>query len=98
MVLATLGEVAKTPVQQTFMAALPPEESRSSYMAISGLVFNGASFITSLFVTLSAFLSPAWMSIGITAVGLAGVLIYILLLPQLEKRKQQSENAISTAS
>jgi DHA1 family multidrug resistance protein B-like MFS transporter len=98
MVLATLGEVSKTPVQQTYMAAIPPEDARSSYMALSGLVFNGSSFITSLFVTLSAFLSPLWMSIGITGVGLLGVLIYALILPRLEERKTEMENGLSPAS
>jgi MFS transporter, DHA1 family, multidrug resistance protein B len=98
MVIATLGEVSKTPVQQTYMAAIPPEDARSSYMALSGLVFNGSSFITSLFVTLSAFLSPLWMSIGITGVGLLGVAIYALVLPQLEARKVNMEGNLSPAS
>jgi DHA1 family multidrug resistance protein B-like MFS transporter len=80
------------------MAAIPPEDARSSYMALSGLVFNGSSFITSLFVTLSAFLSPLWMSIGITGVGLLGVAIYALILPQLEARKVHIESNLSPAS
>jgi len=98
MIVATLGEVSKTPVQQAYMAAIPPEDARSSYMALSGLVFNGSSFITSLFVMLSAFLSPQWMSIGITGVGLLGVLIYALILPQLEERKVAMDGGLSPAS
>lgn len=87
MIVATLGEVIRVPVQQSYMALIPPDDARSSYMAASGLVWNGATLITSLFVSLSAYLSPFWMSAAIFVVGLLGILFYVLALPMLEARQ-----------
>jgi len=98
MVVATIGEVVRVPIEENYMAAIPPEDARSSYMAVSGLNFNGASLITSLFVTISAFLSPLWMSIAILGVGAMGIFIYVSILPQLESRKAEAEKAFKSVS
>lgn len=87
MIVATLGEVIRVPVQQSYMALIPPDDARSSYMAVSGLDWNGAALITSLFISLSAYLSPFWMSAAIFALGFLGILFYVLALPMLEARQ-----------
>ena len=98
MIVATLGEVIRVPVQQSYMALIPPDNARSSYMAVSGLVWNGATLITSLFVSLSAYLPPFWMSAAIFVVGLLGILFYVLALPMLEARQtSQGRPTVRTA-
>jgi DHA1 family multidrug resistance protein B-like MFS transporter len=92
MVLATIGEVTRVPVQQAYLASLPPDDARSSYMALNGLTYNGAMLISSLFVTLSAFLPTIWMSFLTLAVGMTGVGILVKILPQLDSRKAKREN------
>ncbi|MFZ3589967.1 MDR family MFS transporter [Bacillus sp. DJP31] len=97
MLLATIGEVSKVPVQQSYLASIPPDDARSTYMAINGLTFNGAMLISSLFVTLSAFLPSIWMSILNLAVGMAGVFIFASIIPGLEGRRQASQVASTQA-
>ncbi len=97
MLFATIGEVIKVPVQQAYLASIPPDNARSTYMAINGLTFNGAMLISSLFVTLSAFLPSIWMTILNLAVGTAGVLIYASIIPGLEGRHHQEQSATTKA-
>lgn len=91
MVIATIGEVFRVPVEQSYMAAIPPDNKRSSYMAFKGLKFNLSMLVASLTVTISAFLPTSIMAIIITAVGLTGTLIYLFISPELEKRKRIAE-------
>ncbi|PLT27734.1 MFS transporter [Peribacillus deserti] len=95
MLMATIAEVVRVPVQQNYMASLPPEHARSSYMAVAGLTFNVAMLICSLTVTLSAFLSSFAISIFITGIGVIGILIFILILPELDGRTKAA--ALETA-
>ncbi|MCP8968189.1 MDR family MFS transporter [Ectobacillus ponti] len=91
MLAATVAEVLRVPVQQNYMANLPPADARSSYMAVAGLTFNLAMLICSLTVTLSAFLSGFMTSVFITATGLAGVLLFQRIAPELDKRVKKEE-------
>ena len=86
MLIATIAEVLRVPVQQNYMANLPPEHARSSYLAVNGLTYNVASLICSLTITLSAYLSDLATSIFITGIGVAGVLIFIRIIPALDRR------------
>ncbi|SDY24044.1 MFS transporter [Thermoactinomyces sp. DSM 45892] len=86
MIIATIGEVIKVPVQQSYLAALPPDNSRSSYMAVSGLSFNMAMLISSIIVTISSYVAPLLLSIIITGIGLIGVGIFYLILPRIQIR------------
>jgi DHA1 family multidrug resistance protein B-like MFS transporter len=86
MLIATIAEVLRVPVQQGYMAELPPEHARSSYMAVAGLTFNLAMLICSITVTLSAFFSSLIVSFFITGIGLVGILIFYMILPELDKR------------
>jgi MFS transporter, DHA1 family, multidrug resistance protein B len=96
MVIATVGEVVRVPVSQSYMASIPPDNARSSYMALNGLTFNGAMLVSSIFVTLSAFLPSIWMTVCTFVVGMTGVILYWLILPQLEERRQANEAAQKT--
>lgn len=86
MFLATVAEVLRVPVQQNYMANLPLEETRSSYMAVAGLTFNVAMLICSITVALSAFLSSLATSIFLTSLGVIGIFIYVRIIPALERR------------
>ena len=87
MAVLTIAEVFRVPVQQSYMAAIPPEESRSAYMAFSGLQFNLSMLIVSLTVTLSGFFSSVVMGCILTLIGLTGTFIFYLISPQLDQRK-----------
>jgi DHA1 family multidrug resistance protein B-like MFS transporter len=92
MVAATVGEVIRVPVQQSYLAAIPPGNARSSYMALNGLTFNGSMLVASTFVTLSAFLSTFWMTVCTFIIGTVGVLLMVYILPELEERRQADED------
>ncbi|KEO82795.1 MDR family MFS transporter [Tumebacillus flagellatus] len=73
MGVAVCGELLWVPIKQSMMADLAPEENRSAYMAVNGLVFRGASILGSLAVTVGAFL-PSWtMAILFGLCGLAAL-------------------------
>ncbi|MDL4843099.1 MDR family MFS transporter [Aquibacillus rhizosphaerae] len=91
MVILTIGEVFRVPVEQAYMAAIPPDDARSSYMAFNGLKFNLGMLIASVTVTVGSFLSSLTMSIIITCVGLMGTWIYFVITPQLDRRKAEAE-------
>jgi MFS transporter, DHA1 family, multidrug resistance protein B len=91
MVLLTVGEVFRVPVEQSFMAVIPPDDARSVYMAVNGLKYNLSMLIASLTVTLGSYLPSLMMAILITAVGLAGTFIYYAIIPGLEIRKEKRE-------
>lgn len=93
MLILTIGEVIRVPVQQTYMASLPPDDARSSYMALGGLTFNLAMLIASVTVSISALFSSIVMAFLITGMGLIGIVIYLLILPGLEKRVEQHVTA-----
>lgn len=87
MAIATIGELMRVPVQQDYLASIPPDHKRSSYLAVNGLLFYGASMISSLFVTLGAVFSSELMSIIIFGSGLIGLLMMKRIIPRLEERK-----------
>ncbi|WP_235822105.1 MFS transporter [Gottfriedia luciferensis] len=86
MLVATVAEVLRVPVQQNYMANLPAEDTRSSYMAVAGLTFNLAMFICSLTVSLSAYLSNFATSFFLTSLGVIGIIIFVRITPALERR------------
>ncbi|OCA86064.1 MFS transporter [Bacillus sp. FJAT-27225] len=91
MVIATIAEVARVPVQQQYMAELPPENARSSYMAVSSMSYNMTMLVCSVTVTVSAFLSSFGTTIFITGIGLAGVAILYWILPALDQRTKKTQ-------
>ncbi|MGV3489481.1 MAG: MDR family MFS transporter [Tuberibacillus sp.] len=98
MVFSTLGEVIRVPVEENYLAAIPPDDARSAYMAVSGLSYNVGSLVISLFVSMSALLAPPWMSMAIFMVGALGIALYLVILPKLEERKSEAEKSYPTVS
>ncbi|KGX88758.1 MFS transporter [Pontibacillus halophilus JSM 076056 = DSM 19796] len=88
MAILTVGEVLKVPVEQSYMASIPPEHARSTYMAFNGLKFNLSMLIASLTVAVSSILPTTVMAILILLIGLTGTWIYHLITPQLDVRKR----------
>lgn len=86
MLASTVAEVLRVPVQQNYMASMPPEHSRSSYMAVAGLTFNLSMLICSITVTLSSFLSKMETSIFISIIGVMGIYLFYQIAPQLDRR------------
>lgn len=91
MAVLTVGEVSRVPVEQSYMASLPPDHARSTYMAFGGLKFNLSMLISSITVTISAFLPSSVMAVIITLIGLGGTFIYFTIVPGLNKRKKMAE-------
>lgn len=91
MALLTIGEVCRVPAEQSYMAAIPPKDARSSYIAINGLKFNISMLLASFTITISAFLPSSIIAIIITIVGLTGTLIFVKIIPSIELRKKQAE-------
>ncbi|NBI29254.1 MDR family MFS transporter [Chengkuizengella marina] len=89
--VATLGEVVKLPVLHSYMASIPPAEARSSYMAVNNMTLNLAQIITSISVTISAYLSTFVMSIFIISIGFVGVAIYYFIFAELYKRVDKEQ-------
>ncbi|MBA9086874.1 DHA1 family multidrug resistance protein B-like MFS transporter [Fontibacillus solani] len=87
MLIATWGEVMYVPVIQAYLGIIARADARSSYMAVYGFTFRGATIVSSLAVIIGSVL-PSWsMASGIFACGFAGVLILLRILPALDRRK-----------
>lgn len=91
MVIATFGELMRVPVQQSYMAALPTDDKRSSYMAVHAFTYHGSMILASLSVTLGAYLSKEMMSIFLLITGLIAFLIINKIMPGLEERVRDQE-------
>jgi MFS transporter, DHA1 family, multidrug resistance protein B len=93
MAVATIGELMRVPIQSDFLASIPTDDKRSSYMAVNGMVFNGSMMLSSLFITLSAFLNKEMMSLLILGCGIISMVIIKRILPDLKARRAAQEAA-----
>ncbi|MFD1738684.1 MDR family MFS transporter [Bacillus salitolerans] len=93
MVIATLGELMRVPVQQSYLAAIPPDDKRSSYMAVNAFTYQGSMILASLSVTLGAYLSKEMMSMLLLVTGIIGFVLINKIIPSLEKRVQNQGEA-----
>jgi MFS transporter, DHA1 family, multidrug resistance protein B len=89
MLILTIAEVFRIPIEQSYLANIPPENARSTYMAVNGLKFNLAMLITSLTITIGAFLPSFLMALIISFIGLTGTFIYFSILLKLEERTKE---------
>ncbi|WP_449622317.1 MFS transporter [Robertmurraya sp. Marseille-Q9965] len=55
MFVASIAEVTRVPIEQNFLAQLPSEHARSSYLAVSEMRHNLTRLICSLTITVSDF-------------------------------------------
>lgn len=91
MLLATVGEVMRVPVQQSYIGDIAPVQARSSYMAINGMTYQVARVLASLGVLLGGMLSPIQMGIVAFFVGSSGILLYKFMMPKLNIRRSESQ-------
>ncbi len=96
MIVATIGELMRVPIQSDYMASIPSDEKRSSYMAVYGMVFNGSMMLASFFVTLGAYLNKELMSLLILLCGVVSIGISKKILPELQERRTAAAEAAST--
>ena len=76
----------RVPVQQNYLANLPPEHARSSYLAVNGLTYNIGNLICSITITLSAYLPKLGTSAFMAIIGFLGVIIFARIIPALDER------------
>lgn len=87
MVFASISELMYWPVTQAYLAEIPPEDGRSSYMAISGLVGRGAVMLGSLSLTLGSFLPPVIMGLLFLLTGIVSIALFSTVLKKLDRQK-----------
>lgn len=75
VLLATLGELLYAPVRQSYLAGIVKENSRSSYMAVNGLVFQGAQAVGALGISVGAVLNSGMMAFLYFIMGMAGLIL-----------------------
>ncbi|MGG1574046.1 MFS transporter [Fictibacillus sp. NRS-1165] len=94
MVIATVGELMFVPIEQSYLADIPPEELRSSYMAVSGMVYRGAMAIAAVSITLGHFIPRMGMTLIFMVMACIGITLFLKVLPTLEeKRLKQKQTA-----
>ncbi|WP_171630713.1 MDR family MFS transporter [Paenibacillus plantarum] len=87
MLIATVGELMYVPIKQAYLGNLAPDHARSSYMALYGMVYRGATFLGGLGVILGGMLSSWLMASLIAFSGVIGMVMFYSILAQLEERK-----------
>ncbi|CCQ98488.1 Multidrug resistance protein B [[Clostridium] ultunense Esp] len=83
VVLLSLGELIYVPVKQSILAEIAPDNLRSSYMALNGMVFQGARLSGALGITVGAFLPPGVMSTLFLLAGFSGLFLFQRVLDRL---------------
>lgn len=95
VVINSLGELMYVPVRETYLADLVREDARSSYMAVNGLVFQGAKVLGSLGLTIGAFV-PSWaMAWAYLVMGVTGMMLFRLAIGRVKKAR--ATDAVQTA-
>ncbi|WP_052329731.1 MFS transporter [Thermicanus aegyptius] len=89
MLLATIGEVIKVPVQQSLFAEMIPGHSRSAYIAVNGFVWQGARVLSSLGVLLGTVLSGWEMGLVAFFMGVGGMFLYRTVMPEIQARREK---------
>nr|WP_275942519.1 MFS transporter [Paenibacillus alba] len=91
MFIATVGELMYVPIKQAYLGNIAPDHARSSYMALYGMVYKGATLLCGFSVIVGGWLS-SWMMASLIALsGFIGMAMFYWILPQLEARKMKAE-------
>ncbi|WP_405054363.1 MFS transporter [Tepidibacillus marianensis] len=87
----TIGEMIYVPVHQTIMADIIDDQARGAYMAINGLVFQGAKMLGALGLILGSVVGGMGMAIIYLLIALLSILLFkIALQPKSSIKKEQS--------
>lgn len=81
MAIVTIGEIIFLPSTQAITAEIIPDESRSTYSGVLGVVSTVGGLLASLFILLSDYFSP----IGITILYAAIAMLTLLVVFNLKK-------------
>jgi DHA1 family multidrug resistance protein B-like MFS transporter len=84
MLVATVGELTYVPIKQAFLVNIVPDDARSSYMAISGMVIRAALMLSGLNIIIGGFLSVGGMAVLIFLIGMTGLLFLASIIPSLQ--------------
>lgn len=91
MFIATVGELMYVPIKQAYLGNIAPDHARSSYMALFGMVYKGATLLGGLGVILGGWM-PSWLMATLIAIsGVIGMAMFYAILGQLEDRKEKAE-------
>lgn len=91
VVILTVGELLHVPVKQAYMGDLAPSHSRSSYMAIYSISFQGGTILAALCISLSTVLSANMMGMLILVMGATSLILFQIIMPELMKRRELEE-------
>lgn len=91
MFIATAGELMYVPIKQAYLGNIAPDHARSSYMALFGMVYKGATLLGGFGVILGGWLSSWMMAVLIGLSGFVGMGMFYAILAQLEERKVKAE-------
>jgi len=89
VVLLTLGELLYIPVKQSVLADIVKDDVRSSYMAINGMIFQGARIVGAFGITIGAILPSWFMAILFLTIGLLGMSIFRIVWNSINAKDQQ---------
>jgi MFS transporter, DHA1 family, multidrug resistance protein B len=87
--IATIGELIYVPVRQSYLAELINDDKRSSYMAMDGLVFQGAKLVGASGVIIGA-IAPSWvMAIMFFIMGTVGLLLFAYVIEKINRKQSE---------
>lgn len=89
MLVATIGELMQVPVRQSYLAEIVNDEARSSYMAVNGLVNQGAKALGALGISAGALLSSEAMTLILFVMGTAGLFITRSVIIGLKREQRE---------
>ncbi|MEJ8548495.1 MDR family MFS transporter [Brevibacillus borstelensis] len=97
VLVATVGELMYVPVRQTYLAEIVKAEARSSYMAVNGLVIQGAKAFGALGISVGAVLPSGAMAALYFLMGMAGLLLtrFVLIRYGREKSSRTHRGQVS---
>ena len=91
--IQTIGEMIYVPVHQTIMADIIQDHSRGAYMAINGLVFQGAKMLGALGIILGSYIGGYGMALTYLVLAVFSILLFKIALQSkhLVKKEQSLE-------
>ncbi|MBW5470903.1 MFS transporter [Brevibacillus formosus] len=87
VVIFTVGEVMRTPVEQSFVSKYAPEHARGQYMGAANLQYSLGRFLAPVTVILSEWIMPIGVFGFILFCSLLSAVLYVKLFQIVQKRE-----------
>lgn len=87
MLLVTLGELMYYPVAQSMLGDLPPDDAKSSYMAVYEFTFYSATFVAGVGIMLGSVIPSFGMGILYVLFGATGLFLYLHVNEKLKEKE-----------